>query len=95
MQHRAMVAVVVALVAVAGCRDASSPLLRTGPPSAALSQLAPGSQASVPVPGQYIVLFKPGTPGVEGRARALFTANPTKLKYIYSRAVTELTLPAP
>jgi subtilisin family serine protease len=88
MQHRALFALVATLAGAAGCYDANSPLVRDASTSLSLAQVAPASQASVPIPGQYIVLFKPGTPGVAGRARALFAANPAKLKYIYSRAVS-------
>ena len=87
MQHRATFAVVATFVAAAGCRDANAPLADDASPSVYSAPRARASLASVPIPGQYIVLFKPGTPGVEGRTRALFAANPAKLKYIYSRAV--------
>jgi hypothetical protein len=60
-------------------QGALGPLLEAQP-----ARLVVDVVPTAPIPGQYIVLFKPGTPNVAALAHAMFAANPKKLKYIYS-----------
>jgi subtilisin family serine protease len=84
MRLSTRIALAVALVVLAACRDASSPV-QPGPRSSQDLTLQP-SNPNV-VPGQYIVVFKDGVTDPDGLAQTLVSLYGGSLKHTYKSAI--------
>jgi subtilisin family serine protease len=76
---------------LAACQDDSPPL---GPPTESHAPVALSTKAQ-PLPGQYIVVFRPSVADVQGEASRLVARHGGTLTYVYTHALKGMALKLP
>ena len=84
MIRRAIPLLLIGALALAACRDSSTPI---PPDSASLPMLGAGAVRGQVVPGRYIVVFKDHVAGVAGLAATMVSERRGKLDFIYESAL--------
>jgi len=76
-----------AALTLAACQDAVAPTPQTAVPAPQLSVATGSDDASEPIAGKYIVVFKDGVRDVPGLARGLTAEHGGTLRFTYQRAL--------
>ena len=76
-----------AALTLSACQDAVAPTPQTAVPTPQSNVATGRDDASEPIAGKYIVVFKDGVRDVPGLARALAQANGGTVRFTYQRAL--------